>query len=303
MGRKNLNALFEEKYNDIVDWRTSGMTYNKIAELIGCSNTTVRNYCIKNNIGENKNIIKLKKGMQFGEWTLLERDCNPTSKQHSTFWFCECGICKKIYSVSRDGLISGKSSCCNHCKGEKISNKLVDLGLVSYKSGDKYGKLTIIERGQQKSHHTYVKCKCDCGNIIEVRLEHLKGQGRSGSRTISCGCVKMSSGELKIKTLLENNGIEFAQQYRIKEFNISSPFDFAIFKEKQLLGLIEFDGEQHFRAVEYWGGEEQLKLQIERDKRKDDWCKENNIRLIRIPYTEYDNIDIGYLLSFFPELS
>ena len=34
-----------------------------------------------------------------------------------------------------------------------------------------------------------------------------------------------------------------------------------------------------------------------------DWCEENNIRLIRIPYTEYDNLTLEYLLSFFPELS
>ena len=31
--------------------------------------------------------------------------------------------------------------------------------------------------------------------------------------------------------------------------------------------------------------------------------EENNICLIRIPYTEYDNLTLEYLLSFFPELS
>jgi len=98
-------------------------------------------------------------------------------------------------------------------------------------------------------------------------------------------------------------GIDFQTQYRIKEFNILSPFDFAIFKDGKLLGLIEYDGQQHFEAVELWGGEEQLKIQQERDTRKNQWCKENNIRLIRIPYTEYNNLTIGYLLSFFPELS
>lgn len=69
------------------------------------------------------------------------------------------------------------------------------------------------------------------------------------------------------------------------------------------MGLIEYDGEQHFKPVEIWGGEEKLKIQQERDKRKNQWCKENNVRLIRIPYTEYDNLTIEYLISFFPELS
>lgn len=245
--------------------------------------------------------IKLKEGMQFGSWTVIERDYNPTSKQHSTFWFCKCGLCGEVYSVSRDSLVKGQSGCCNKCKGEKIRQKAKERGLNSWYKGDRFGLLEIIESAGVKGHHSYVKCKCDCGNIINVRVEHLKGQNHG--KTISCGCATQSSGELKITNILEDNNIDFQSQYRIKEFNISSPFDFAIFKEKQLIGLIEFDGEQHFRAVACWGGEEQLKLQQERDKRKDDWCKENNIRLVRIPYTEYDNIDIGYLLSFFPELS
>lgn len=241
--------------------------------------------------------LKLQPGMRFGDWEVIERDYNPTSKQHSTFWFCKCHLCGNIYSVSRDGLVKGKSSCCNHCKGEKIRKKM-----NGWKIGDRYGYLTIIGAGQAKSGHSYVKCKCDCGNEIEVRVEHLKGQNHG--RTISCGCATQSSGEIKITQLLEKANINFQSQYRIKNFNISAPFDFAIFNDiGELLGLIEYDGEQHFKAVDIWGGEEQLKIQQERDSRKSKWCEENNIRLIRIPYTDYDNLTIEYLLSFFPELS
>ena len=244
--------------------------------------------------------LKLQAGMRFGDWEVIERDYNPTSKQHSTFWFCKCHKCEKIYSVSRDSLVNGKSNCCNYCKGEKISKKLDEIGITSYSIGDKYGYLTIIGRGTQKSHHTYVKCLCKCGKELEVRLAHLKGQ--SHGRTISCGCASQSSGELKITQLLENNNIDFQSQYRIKEFNISAPFDFAIFQNDKLLGLIEYDGEQHFKPVDIWGGEENLKLQQERDERKDKWCKENNIKLVRIPYTDYDIIDMEYLKKIFPEI-
>ena len=245
--------------------------------------------------------LKLQPGMKFGDWEVIERDHNPTSKQHSTFWFCKCNLCGKIYSVSRDSLVNGKSECCNHCKGEKISKKFVDTDQVGYKIGDNYGFLTIIGRGKMRGHHTYVKCRCQCGKELEVRLSHLKGQ--SHGRTISCGCATQSSGEIKITQLLAEANIDFQTQYRIKEFNILSPFDFAIFKDNKLLGLIEYDGQQHFEAVDLWGGEEQLKIQQERDERKNNWCQENNIRLIRIPYTEYNNLTIEYLLSFFPELS
>lgn len=245
--------------------------------------------------------LKLQPGMKFGDWEVIERDYNPTSKQHSTFWFCKCNLCGKIYSVSRDGLVSGKSSCCNHCKGEKIRQKAEERNLTVWHKGDRFGMLEILGSAGIKGNHSYVKCKCDCGNIVNVRVEHLKGT--SHGRTISCGCASKSSGEIKITKILEEANIEFQAQYRIKDFNISSPFDFAIFKNGVLLGLIEYDGEQHFESVDFFGGEEKLKLQQERDERKNKWCKENNIRLIRIPYTEYDNLTIGYLLLFFPELS
>lgn len=245
--------------------------------------------------------LKLQCGMKFGDWEVIERDYNPTSKQHSTFWFCKCGLCGNIYSVSRDGLVSGKSSCCNHCKGDKIRKKAEERGLTTWHKGDRFGLLEIIESAGVKNGHAYVKCKCDCGNIVDVRVEHLKGQ--SHGRTISCGCASQSSGEIKITQLLLEANIDFQSQYRIRDFNLSAPFDFAIFKNGQLLGLIEYDGEQHFKAVEIWGGKKQLIIQQERDRKKENWCKENKIRLIRIPYTEYDNLTIGYLLSFFPELS
>ena len=245
--------------------------------------------------------LKLQPGMRFGDWEVIERDYNPTSKQHSTFWFCKCNICGNIYSVSRDSLVNKKSECCNKCKGEKIRQKAEERGLTTWHKGDRFGMLEVIESVGTKGNHSYVKCKCDCGNIVNVRVEHLKGT--SHGRTISCGCASKSSGEIKITKILEEANIEFQAQYRIKDFNISSPFDFAIFNNGVLLGLIEYDGEQHFESIDFFGGEEKLKLQQERDERKNKWCKENNIRLIRIPYTEYDNLTIGYLLSFFPELS
>lgn len=245
--------------------------------------------------------LKLQPGMRFGDWEVIERDYNPTSKQHSTFWFCKCNLCGNIYSVSRDSLVNKKSECCNKCKGEKIRQKAEERGLTTWHKGDRFGMLEIIESAGSKSGHSYVKCKCDCGNIVNIRVSHLKGQ--SHSKTISCGCASQSSGEIKITQILEKANIDFQSQYRIKAFSLSSPFDFAIFKDEKLLGLIEYDGEQHFESVDFFGGEEKLKLQRERDERKNKWCKENNIRLIRIPYTEYDNLTLEYLLSFFPELS
>ena len=56
--------------------------------------------------------------------------------------------------------------------------------------------------------------------------------------------------------------------------------------------LIEYDGEQHYKFIKHWHGDEEgFKLQQLRDKIKTEYCKNHNIKLIRIPYTEFDNIE------------
>lgn len=226
-------------------------------------------------------------GTIHGCWKVIERDQHPISKSHETFWISECQNCGNIASVRKTDLDKNPNSC-NNCKGSFIAD--------AYQIGDKYGQLTIIGRGQIKNNHSYAICQCNCGNIVEIRVAHLKGQNRH--KTISCGCANVSSGELKIRQLLLENNINFQEQYRIKDFSLYAPFDFAIFdNQNNLLKLIEYDGEQHFQAVDFFGGEEQFQLQQERDKKKNKWCEKNNIKLQRIPYQDYDKITIDYLLS------
>lgn len=48
----------------------------------------------------------------------------------------------------------------------------------------------------------------------------------------------------------------------------------------------EYQGEQHFHAIEAWGGEEELEKIRERDARKVDICKRVGVKLITVSYTE-----------------
>lgn len=48
--------------------------------------------------------------------------------------------------------------------------------------GEKYGRWTVIGNSEKKN---YSVCECQCGNIRDVRNDHLK-EGRSQS----CGCIK-----------------------------------------------------------------------------------------------------------------
>ena len=55
--------------------------------------------------------------------------------------------------------------------------------------------------------------------------------------------------------------------------------------------MIEYDGEQHFRPIEYFGGQKKFELQQKHDTIKNEYCKNNGIPLLRIPYFKYDNIE------------
>ena len=104
------------------------------------------------------------------------------------------------------------------------------------------------------------------------------------------GDLKCSSGELKIMNTLDEMRIdyEFNTSYELKD-KYYLRWDFIIKTGDEPL-FIEYDGRQHFKAVEYFGGEEKFIKQQAHDKLKNDYCNENGYLLLRIPYTQFGNI-------------
>jgi len=137
------------------------------------------------------------------------------------------------------------------------------------------------------------KCVCECGNDNFITTSHHLISGN----TKSCGCLK-SVGESKIAILLSENNIKFIQQQKFDDAIYDDTkgqmrFDFYLPDYNR---LIEFDGNQHFEAIDFFGGDDQLLTQQQRDEYKNQWCKDNNIPLIRIPYTKLDTLCIEDLL-------
>ena len=52
--------------------------------------------------------------------------------------------------------------------------------------------------------------------------------------------------------------------------------------------LIEFQGEQHYESVDYFGGDKKFKDQQRKDRIKRNFCKENNMPLLEIRYDDKD---------------
>ena len=126
------------------------------------------------------------------------------------------------------------------------------------------------------------------GKFYQKPNLHLAGHG--------CSICKASKGEIAVKNWLEKNKINFYPQYSFPDFKSKRgrlfEFDFFI-PDKNL--LIEFDGEQHFRPVQFHGlSINRANLIFERaqynDSLKNDYCFKKSTPLLRIPYTNFKRI-------------
>lgn len=100
-----------------------------------------------------------------------------------------------------------------------------------------------------------------------------------------CPHCKTSHGENKIKFLLEQQSIDFIQQKTFKDCRDSGMLKFDFYLPKYN-ACIEYDGIQHFKPVEQFGGQEYFEdIQI-KDGIKNEFCKSNDILLLRISYKE-----------------
>ena len=115
-------------------------------------------------------------GQHFGRLTVIERV--KTENIHNSSWLCRCD-CGNVHIVSGSALKNGKTLSCG------CYNKDVQSGRYKDLIGQKFGRLTVIEKtGESKHRSPLWKCKCDCGKICIVSAKNL------GKSVSSCGCLK-----------------------------------------------------------------------------------------------------------------
>lgn len=227
-------------------------------------------------------------GNKYGRLTVLHKDSNRKTNNGS-YWICQCE-CGTIKSIKSSSLRRGEILSCGCLRNERTykgneSNR-------DHLEGQKFGKLTVIKRDETKPKGVvYWICQCECGNLVSVQGSSLKR--KDGNQTVSCGCYHRSIGATNILTCLVENNITFIEEYSFIDLP-KSRYDFAIIENNQIIRLIEFDGEQHFKDIKKWGG---LELQQKRDKVKNEYAISKNIPLIRIPYTERNNITLDLIMG------
>lgn len=206
-------------------------------------------------------------GQRFGRLVVLQE----TSQRSGTniIWKCKCD-CGNIAYVEGPSLLRGDTKSCG-CYQKECCQQLQSKNLLN----QKFGKLTVIEKiEERKGTQVQWKCLCECGNIKIVTTHSLLA-----GNVRSCGCLRMSNGESQIAQILEDLNISYQQEYLLPN---NQRFDFYL---TDFHCAIEYDGKQHFEPIDFFGGEQTFNQQQKRDAEKEKYCYNNNIKLIRIPYT------------------
>ena len=206
-----------------------------------------------------------------------------------TYWNCICKRCGASCVISTDSIRGKGTKSCGCLKKDQLAERnhhnYTDL------TGQRFGRLTVLKYEGSLRQHSAWLCKCDCGNTIITD----SGSLWAGYRT-SCGCQRTSIGAQLIEDILKRYNIVYQKEYNFSDLKSRTGsllyFDFAIFNgNNQLDRLVEYDGEQHFSSkgdLVYFS--DTLEQRQENDALKNEYCKKHNIKLIRIPYTEKNNI-------------
>lgn len=124
------------------------------------------------------------------------------------------------------------------------------------------------------------KCKIDGYEWFIAPMNTLSGQG--------CPQCQESIGERRIRQYLQMHNIAYSYQHKFEDCKDKKqlPFDFYL-PDYNL--CIEYDGRQHFEPVNFSGNGydwslSQFATVQKHDNMKSQYCKDNNIHLLRIPY-------------------
>jgi hypothetical protein len=157
---------------------------------------------------------------------------------------------------------------------EQFKKEVYDLVGDEYEVIDEY--ITAIDKITFKHNK--------CGNIFKMAPNKFLNNRRCSF------CTSKSKAELVITDYLKNKNIPFKCEVWFSDLRDKLPlrYDFAIYYDKDSFILLEYNGDQHFKNVEYFGGNEEFKKRIIHDNMKREYAKNNNIELFEI--NSNDNI-------------
>lgn len=179
-------------------------------------------------------------------------------------------------------LITGK---CKEC--EKYSTKTMQDYMRG--RGCKYCKKNVLktqEDFQKEVGEEYAVIKYNGMDKKGLFKHSLCGFTYSASpRGYCCPICRGSRGEKRVRYFLSKSNISFIEQ---KEWNIQGHLLRTDFYLPEQDKVIEYNGEQHYHPIKYFGGEDTFKRQVLYDNLKKEYFKD---KLIIISYLDFEKIE------------
>lgn len=159
--------------------RIDGIAYWKCLCDCGNEKIVLHSYLTQGNVKScgcinTKNIS----GKTYGYLTVIKR-VDGKDKLHS-YWECICK-CGNIKIAKYSELVNNQTKSCGCYDITEYDKTIV---------GKKFNKLLVLYRTKTKNNEGYYLCKCDCGNLKEIRGTFIKG-----GKQFSCGCERRKKGK------------------------------------------------------------------------------------------------------------
>ena len=193
----------------------------------------------------------------------------------------KCTVCGTEWNGIPRNILNGSS--CPKCMAQK-------RGIKTRYTAEQYkNKIALInpnvelignyEGTEVKTLH---RCK-KCGSEWMVTPhEIISGYG--------CVICNYSKNAIKIKDFLTENKIEFYMEKTFEGCKNKRLLRFDFYIPSMNL-CIEYDGAQHYKPIELFGGKSGFEKTKKRDEIKNKFCEDNDINLLRLKY-DCDVIDI-----------
>jgi hypothetical protein len=167
---------------------------------------------------------------------------------------------------------------CYRCTSEKCrDNRLKSEEQYIVELREKHPKIVLCSEyvgGNINTLHECLVCGCEW---MPRPSNLLTGHG--------CPECSESKGEQQVSLWLKNKGFVYVPQKKFDDCCDKRPLPFDFYLPEQNI-CIEYQGKQHYEAIEYFGGEASFLYTKYHDGIKEDYCLSKKITLICIPYWE-----------------
>jgi hypothetical protein len=290
-----IKNCFITEVQDLVTYDFSGFIYK--------DNKTKSNiFCKKHQFNFQRNLKQIRRGILCPLCSdKVTTNLNFINKSKKIWGDTKWDYSKTMYTGNRNKIIIGcknhgyefevypnqnlkSQKDCVYCKQERMSLDFINKSKEIW--GDRWDYSALLYKNNKT-------------NVTLICKKHGKFKQRPDNHLFNmngCPSCNKSKGEIIISNFLDKNGIEYIFQKKFQNCVNKYPLRFDFYLPIQNK-CIEYNGEQHYEKVDFFGGNKTLKYNKKRDNIKSEFCKDNNIDLIIIKYNESIEDKLNFLIS------